>query len=60
MAQVKIEQFEIPGLAQYRYIVSSEGKAAVVDPIRDIDRYPLGRLAARSGKAHCADRRPWR
>ncbi|MGC1783462.1 MAG: MBL fold metallo-hydrolase [Acidobacteriaceae bacterium] len=36
---MKIERFEIPGLAQYSYIVSADGQAAVVDPIRDIDRY---------------------
>ncbi|MCU1321151.1 MAG: Rhodanese domain protein [Acidobacteriaceae bacterium] len=36
---MNIERFEIPGLAQYSYIVSSQGLAAVVDPIRDIDRY---------------------
>lgn len=36
---MKIERFEIPGLAQYSYVISSSGKAAVVDPIRDIDRY---------------------
>lgn len=34
-----IERFEIPGLAQYSYIISSEGKAAIIDPIRDTDRY---------------------
>lgn len=36
---MKIERFEIPGLAQNSYIISSEGKAAVIDPIRDVDRY---------------------
>jgi hydroxyacylglutathione hydrolase len=36
---MKIERFEIPGLAQYSYIISSGGKAAVIDPIRDVDRY---------------------
>jgi len=34
-----IERFEIPGLAQYSYIISSEGEAAIIDPIRDTDRY---------------------
>lgn len=34
-----IKRFEIPGLAQYSYIVSSQGKAAVIDAIRDTDRY---------------------
>jgi len=36
---MNVERFEVPGLAQYSYIVSSDGKAAVIDPIRDIDRY---------------------
>jgi hydroxyacylglutathione hydrolase len=36
---VNIERFEIPGLAQYAYIIASNGQAAVVDPIRDIDTY---------------------
>lgn len=36
---MKIERFEIPGLAQYSYVISDEGKAAVIDPIRDVDRY---------------------
>lgn len=36
---MKIDRFEIPGLAQYSYVVSSEGEAIVVDPIRDVDRY---------------------
>ena len=36
---MKIERFEIPGLAQYSYVISDSGKAAVVDPIRDLDRY---------------------
>ncbi|WP_213807445.1 MBL fold metallo-hydrolase [Granulicella sp. dw_53] len=36
---MNIERFEIPGLAQYSYIVSTRGLAVVVDPIRDIDRY---------------------
>ena len=36
---MKIERFEIPGLAQYSYVVSAGGFALVVDPIRDIDRY---------------------
>lgn len=34
-----IHQFEIPGLAQYSYLIASEGCAAVIDPIRDFDRY---------------------
>ncbi len=36
---MKIERFEIPGLAQYSYVISSQGKAAAIDPIRDTDRY---------------------
>lgn len=36
---MKIERFEIPGLAQYSYIVSAQDRAAVIDPIRDIERY---------------------
>lgn len=34
-----IDRFEIPGLAQYSYIISSEGRSIVIDPIRDADRY---------------------
>ena len=34
-----IDRFEIPGLAQYSYIISSEGRSVVIDPIRDTDRY---------------------
>jgi hydroxyacylglutathione hydrolase len=36
---MKIERFEIPGLAQFSYVISSQGKAVVIDPIRDADRY---------------------
>ena len=36
---MKIKQFEVPGLAQYSYILSSEGQAIVIDPMRDFDRY---------------------
>ena len=36
---MKIKQFEVAGLAQYSYVVSSEGKAVVIDPIRDFDMY---------------------
>ena len=36
---MKIERFEVPGLAQYAYILSSGGKAVVIDPIRDIEPY---------------------
>ena len=36
---MKIKQFEVPGLAQYSYVLSSEGEAIVIDPMRDFDRY---------------------
>jgi hydroxyacylglutathione hydrolase len=36
---MKIERFEVPGLAQYAYIVSNETLAVMIDPIRDIDAY---------------------
>ncbi len=36
---MKITRLEVPGLDQYSYVVSSSGKSAVIDPIRDIDRY---------------------
>lgn len=36
---MKIERFEVAGLAQYSYVISASGKAAVIDAIRDIDRY---------------------
>lgn len=38
---MKIQRFEVPGLAQYSYVVSADGKAAVIDAIRDIDCYTL-------------------
>ena len=34
-----IDRFEVQGLAQYSYIISSQGRSVVVDPIRDTDRY---------------------
>ncbi len=34
-----IDRFEVQGLAQYSYIISSQGRSVVVDPIRDADRY---------------------
>lgn len=34
-----LHQFEIPGLAQYSYLLASQGRAVVIDPIRDYDRY---------------------
>jgi hydroxyacylglutathione hydrolase len=36
---MKIKQFEVAGLAQYSYVISSEGEAIVIDPMRDFDRY---------------------
>lgn len=36
---MKIKQFEVAGLAQYSYVLSSEGEAIVIDPMRDFDRY---------------------
>jgi hydroxyacylglutathione hydrolase len=36
---MKIKQFEVKGLAQYSYLLFSEGEAIVIDPMRDIDRY---------------------
>jgi hydroxyacylglutathione hydrolase len=36
---MRIDRFEVPGLAQYSYVVSSHGEAAVIDAIRDFDRY---------------------
>lgn len=36
---MKIKRFEVPGLAQYSYVISADGSAAVIDAIRDIDRY---------------------
>ena len=36
---MKIERFEVPGLAQYSYVISAGGKAAIIDAIRDVDRY---------------------
>lgn len=34
-----LEQFEVPGLAHYSYLLGSGGMAAVVDPRRDVDVY---------------------
>ena len=36
---MKIKQFEVAGLAQYSYVISSQGQAIVIDPMRDFDRY---------------------
>ena len=47
---MKIKQFEVPGLAQYSYVLSSEGKAIVIDPMRDFDRYT--EVCGRAGSGH--------
>lgn len=36
---MKIKRFEVRGLAQYSYVISANGCAAVIDAIRDTDRY---------------------
>ena len=36
---MQIHRFEVPGLAHYSYMVSTNGKAVVIDPKRDIDTY---------------------
>lgn len=36
---MKVERFEVSGLAHYSYLLGSEGKAVVIDPKRDIDTY---------------------
>lgn len=36
---MNVKQFEIPGLSQYAYVISSEGEAIVIDPIRDYNLY---------------------
>jgi hydroxyacylglutathione hydrolase len=36
---MKIQQFEVPGLAHYSYLLGSKGQAVVIDPKRDIDTY---------------------
>lgn len=36
---MKIERFEVAGLAQYSYVISDGGRAAVIDAIRDVERY---------------------
>jgi hydroxyacylglutathione hydrolase len=36
---MRIKQFEVAGLAQYSYVISSQGQSIVIDPMRDFDRY---------------------
>jgi len=44
-----IERFEVPGLAQFSYMVEDSGEAIVIDPMRDITRY-LDAAAAKGWK----------
>jgi len=44
-----IERFEVPGLAQFSYMVEDSGEAVVIDPMRDIARY-LDAAAAKGWK----------
>lgn len=48
---MKIKQFESAGLAQYSYVISSDGEAVVIDPMRDFNRtrIPVGELKSRTG-----------
>lgn len=34
-----LQRFEVPGLAHYSYLLGSQGRAAVIDPERNADRY---------------------
>ena len=36
---MNIERFQVPGLAHYSYMLSGQGKAVVVDPMRDVEIY---------------------
>jgi hydroxyacylglutathione hydrolase len=36
---MQIHRIEVPGLAHYSYVVSAAGKAAIIDPKRDVDTY---------------------
>lgn len=36
---MKIQRFEVPGLAHYSYMLGSKGQAVVIDPKRDVDTY---------------------
>lgn len=36
---MNLQRFEVPGLAHYSYLIGSEGRAAVIDPRRDVDIY---------------------
>ena len=34
-----LQRFEVPGLAHYSYLIGADGRAAVIDPRRDVDIY---------------------
>jgi hydroxyacylglutathione hydrolase len=36
---MKLQQFEVPGLAHYSYLLGSQGESVVIDPKRDFDTY---------------------
>ncbi len=36
---MRIQRFEVPGLVHYSYVLSSKGRAVIVDPKRDVDTY---------------------
>ena len=36
---MKIHRVEVPGLVHYSYVLSSQGRCAVIDPKRDVDTY---------------------
>jgi hydroxyacylglutathione hydrolase len=36
---MRLQRFEVPGLAQYSYFIESGPNAIVIDPMRDIDTY---------------------
>jgi hydroxyacylglutathione hydrolase len=36
---MKLQRFEVPGLAHYSYLIACGGQAVVVDPKRDVDTY---------------------
>jgi hydroxyacylglutathione hydrolase len=46
---MNLERIVVPGLAHYSYVLSSGGRAAVIDPKRDVDTY-LAYAAARDLK----------
>jgi hydroxyacylglutathione hydrolase len=36
---MKLQRFEVPGLAHYSYVIGAAGEAVVIDPRRDVDVY---------------------